>query len=179
MIDFYYQKGYLINLYGHGSSTGGNMNAYVTDTLAKENMWATNAVGVYDWWVKRDTLVVTPSYSKTGGTSTASATITGTGHDPEAAIELVLPNWTSGAVGDLVVHLNGVAANPSEFRTTDYGIKIRVGTTVTSVSVGYQPLEGWVQTDWVGGAGQAIWSDPTSMKSQQLRSITLSPDSSA
>ena len=62
-------------------------------------------------------------------------------------------------MGNLEVRLNGAPAGASEYRTTNYGVKVRVGTTVTSVEVRYQPLEAWVQTDWSGGAGQATWSD--------------------
>ena len=160
LVDFYTQKGYLMNLYGHGSSTSGNMKTYVDYAVAKPGMWATNAVGLYDWWVKRDTVVVTPSYSKTGETAIATAAISGA-TDAQTAIELVLPNWSSGAVGNLEVLLNGAPASPSEYRTTNYGVKVRVGTAVTNVEVRYQPLEAWVQTDWSGGAGQAIWSDAT------------------
>lgn len=134
------------------------MRTYVDAARVKPDIWATNSVGIYDWWVQRDTMVVTPSFSKTGETATAAATISGAA-DPEAAVELVLPHWSSGAIGDLQVLLNGLPANPSEFRTTNYGVKVRVGTTVTNVQVSYTPLEGWVQTDWHGGAGQAIWSD--------------------
>ena len=35
MVDFYFQKGYLLNLYGHSGSTGGNMKTYVDDAVAK------------------------------------------------------------------------------------------------------------------------------------------------
>ena len=160
LVDFYTQKGYLMNLYGHGSSTGGNTKTYVDYAVAKPNMWATNAVGLYDWWVKRDPVLVTPSYTKSGETAIASAIVSGS-TDPQTAIELVLPNWSSGVVGNLEVLLNGTPANPSEYRTTNYGVKVRVGTAVTDVEVRFQPLEAWVQTDWSGGPGQSVWSDAT------------------
>jgi len=41
LVDFYTQKGYLMNLYGHGSSTGGNTKTYVDYAVAKPHMWAT------------------------------------------------------------------------------------------------------------------------------------------
>ena len=154
LVDFYAQKGYLLNLYSHASSASGNSKTYVDYAAAKPNMWATNAVGLHDWWVKRDPVVVTPSYSFTGGTAVTTATISGS-TDPETAIELVLPNWSSGVLGNLTVFLNGAPANPSEYRTTNYGVKLRVGTTVTQVEVRYQPEISWVQTDWSGGPGQA------------------------
>ena len=160
LVDFYYQKGYLMNLYGHGGSNGGNTNTYVNYAVAKPHMWATNAVGLSDWWIKRDTVVVTPSYSKSGETAIATAAISGA-TDPQTAVELVLPNWSSGVVGNLEVRLNGAPANSSEYRTTNYGVKVRVGTTVTNVEVRYQPLEAWVQTDWSGGPSQVTWSNAT------------------
>ncbi len=73
MVDFYYQKGYLLNLYGHNPTTTGNMKIYADYAITKPDIWKTNAVGIYDWWVKRDTLVVTPIYTKIGQTATATA----------------------------------------------------------------------------------------------------------
>ena len=101
-----------MNLYGHGSSTGGNHKTYIDYAVAKPHMWATNAAGLYDWWVKRDPMVVTPSYSKSGETAIATAAVSGA-TDAETAIELVLPNWSSGVVGNLEVRLNGAPAAPA------------------------------------------------------------------
>ena len=159
LVDFYFQKGYLLNLYGHSPSTSGNMKIYLDDAIAKgPRLWKTNAVGVSDWWGKRAELVVTPSYSKSGESAIAIASISGS-TDPQMAIELVLPYWSTGVIGNLEVRLNGTLADSSEFRSTNYGVKVRVGTMVTVVEVLYQPLESWTQTDWVGGAGQTTWSD--------------------
>ena len=68
------------------------MGQYVRYCVAKPRMWATNAVGVSDWWKVRSNTVVTPTYSMIGNTATAQATITGA-TDPGTAIEIVIPNW--------------------------------------------------------------------------------------
>jgi hypothetical protein len=62
--DFYYDLGTLINLYNHSSSASGLANDYLTYSMSKPRVWATNSVGVYDWWTVRSPVVVTPSYSK-------------------------------------------------------------------------------------------------------------------
>jgi uncharacterized repeat protein (TIGR01451 family) len=160
LVDFYHELGALVNLYGHSSSTSGVQWEYVNYSASRPRMWATNAVGVYDWWVSRSPVNVTPSYSKVDGTAITDASITGA-TDPETAIEMVVPHWDSGAISDLQVFLDGAPADPADYRTTDYGVKVRVGTAVSGVEVRYTPLEGWVQTDWDGGAGQAIWADET------------------
>jgi uncharacterized repeat protein (TIGR01451 family) len=164
LVDFYYDLGALINLYGHSSSTGGAQWEYVSYAAAKPRVWKTNAVGVYDWWVLRSNVTLTPGYSKTGSTAIAGATISGAG-DPDTAIEMVIPHWNSGAIGDLEVALDGVPADPADYRTTGYGVKIKVGAGVSNVEVRYTPLQGWIQTDWDGGAGQAIWADETRYES--------------
>jgi len=159
-VDFYYHLGALVNLYGHGSSAGGVQQEYVTYSASKPGMWATNAVGVYDWWLLRSNVTVMPTYSQAGNTAIAGATVSGA-TAPDTAVEMVIPHWDSGAVSGLQVFLDGAPADPADFRTTNYGVKVRVGTTASSVEVRYTPLEGWVQTDWAGGAGQAVWADET------------------
>lgn len=160
LVDFYHELGALINLYGHSSSAGGVQWEYVNYSASRPRTWATNAVEIYDWWLARSPVVVTPSYNKVGGTAISGASITGA-TDPETAIEMVVPHWASGAIGDLQVLLDGAPADPADYRTTNFGVKVKVGTTVSNVEVRYTPLEGWVQTDWDGGAGQAIWADET------------------
>ena len=160
MIDFYYELGALINLYMHSSSTSGVPYEYVSYNASKPHMWAANAVDVYDWWVLRTPVTVTPSYSHSGSTAIASATISGA-TDPETAVEIVIPYWETGAVSGLEVYLDGAPAPSAAYRVTDYGVKVLVGNTVSDVEVHYTPLESWIQTDWSGGEGQAIWADET------------------
>jgi uncharacterized repeat protein (TIGR01451 family) len=160
LVDFYHDLGALVNIYGHSSSTAGVQWEYVSYSAAKPRMWATNAVGIHDWWVLRSPVVVTPSYSKVGSAAIAGVSITGA-TDPDTAIEIVIPHWDSGAIGSLQVFLDGALADPTDYRTTNYGVKVKVGSTVSNVEVHYTPLEGWVQTDWDGGDGQAVWADET------------------
>ncbi len=136
LVDFYYQKGYLINLYGHTGSESGLMKAYASYAAQKPRVWSTNTVGLYDWWLKRDQILVTPQFSRSGDTAVASASINGTG-DPQAAVELSLPNWNSSAPLNLEVWLNGVPAQAGEYRLTNYGVKVRVGPGVSQVEVRY------------------------------------------
>ena len=159
-IDAYYDLGALINIYGHASSTGGVPHEYVTYNLAKPRNWAANAMSVFDWWQARSNVVVTPGYAKSGSVAIATAHVTGA-TDPETSVEIVVPNWASGAIGNLEVRLNGALADAAAFRTTGYGVKVKVGTTVSDVEVRYTPLETWMQTDWSGGPGQIAWSDGT------------------
>ena len=235
-VDWYYGLGGLVNLYGHN-----DLRAYVSYLAGKPNLWKANAVGVRDWYLEREPVMVTPSFTRAGPVSTATATVTGS-TDPQTAVELVIPNWSGPTVSSVKVMLNGSAAPAGTWRTTTYGVKIKVGTTVSTVEVEYgvdttppvltvpadmtvpatgptgavvtftatatdnvdgaltpvcvpasgslfpvglttvsctatdaagntgtasfmvtvseQPTGGWTQTDWSGGAGQDIWSNP-------------------
>ena len=126
----------------------------------KPNLWKTNAMGVREWFLKRAPVHVTPSFTRNGATSVATATVTGA-TDPATAIELVLPNWSGPATTGVSVKLNGSPAPTGSWRTTSYGVKVRVGTTVSSVEVTSNSVENWTQTNWAGGAGQNIWADAT------------------
>ena len=153
-VDWYYNLGGLVNLYGHT-----DVAPYVEYLASKPNLWKTNAVGVRDWFVKREPVKVTPSFTRSGSTWAATATVTGS-TDSQTAVELVIPNW-SGADDD-------GGGRPARWRsrtsrelrrTTDYGVKVKVGTSVSSVEVSYHPIQNWTQTNWAGGDGQATWSD--------------------
>jgi hypothetical protein len=156
-VDWYYDLGGLINLYGHS-----DLRSYVSYLASKANLWKTNAVGVRDWYVKREPVRVTPSFTQSGSASIATATVSGS-TDAQTAVELVIPSWTPVSTS-VSVRLNGAAAPAGSWRSTAYGVKIQVGTTVSSIEVTYnpiQPVQSWTQTDWSGGAGQDIWADPT------------------
>jgi hypothetical protein len=135
--DFYYNLGALVNIYSHAlSSADANTQEYVNYNASKPRNWATNAVGVYDWWQLRSAVTVTPSYSLSGNAASALATVQGA-TDPETAIELVLPGWSGGAITNLQVYLNGALTGSTNYRTTGYGVKVKVGTTVSTVEVRY------------------------------------------
>ena len=136
LVDAYYNLGALINLYGHGSSASGLYQQYVTYSSAKPRIWATNAVGVYDWWSLRSKVIVTPSYSASGNTSVASASITGA-TDPQTSVELVIPSHANSIVTGIQVLINGAPADPADYRTTSSGVKVRVGASGSAVEVRY------------------------------------------
>jgi hypothetical protein len=157
-IDFYYSLGALINIYTHESSASGLPQEYVNYNLSKPRRWATNAIGVYDWWTHRSNVKVTPTYSMSGAVAVAEATVAGA-TDPETSVELVIPNWATGAVSTVQIFLNGAPADPASYRLTTYGVKVKVGATVSNLQVRYTLLQTWTQTNWVGGPGQTTWSD--------------------
>ena len=101
--------------------------------VAKPRMWATNAVGISDWWQVRSNVVVTPSYSVIGNTVSAQATITGA-TDPDTAIEVVIPN---GNASNLQVLINDAPADPADYRTVGNTIRVRVGASSSSAEVQY------------------------------------------
>ena len=134
-VDFYHDLGGLINFYGHEpSNNGGMQQEYVTYSASKPNIWKTNAVGIYDWWLARSSASVTPTYREKGSTSIASAAITGA-TDPDTSVEIMIPNWNGGTCSSVEqVLVNG--SPTSNYRTTSYGVKCRTGSG-TSIEVHY------------------------------------------
>ncbi|MFZ5877417.1 MAG: beta strand repeat-containing protein [Nitrospirota bacterium] len=131
-VDFHYDLGGAINLYGHIPSTGTNlMGQYVTYAVAKPRMWATNTVEMADWWITRSTAVVTPTVSITGNLVRARATLSGA-TDPETSVDVALPS-----VSNFQVLINDAPANASEYRVVGNVVRVRVGTTASSVEVQY------------------------------------------
>ena len=169
MVDFYYNLGALINLYAHSPSNSGLPQQYVTYAAAKPRIWATNVVGVYDWWKARSNVIVTPTYSTSGNTIIAGASITGATR-PQTSIELVIPNRANSIVTDVQVLINGAPANPADYRTTSSGLKVRVGASGSAVEVHYtyaplDPMMFWddldpVKDSWTHTAAQGVddWS---------------------
>ena len=136
-VDFYYGLGALVNVYTHSLSNSDPVTQeYLARCLSKPRMWATNAVGVLDWWMLRSEMTVVPTYHEAGSIGIARAAVEGS-TDPESAIEMVIPNWSGGGVSLLDLSLNGAPANSSEYRVTSHGVKVRVGTNVASVEVRY------------------------------------------
>ena len=162
-VDFYYDRGGMINFYGHIPSASGNiMGQYVLYSVAKPNMWLTNAVEVMDWWVLRSGIAVTPSFSVAGNNGSAQAAVVGS-VDPGTAIEVEFPGMSTEELSTATVLIDGLAAAPSEYRIVGNTIKVLVGTAASFVEVQFATQatasEIWTQTDWSGGAGQALWFD--------------------
>ena len=158
-VDFYYNLGALVNIYGHEPTITGVHHEYPIYAAAKPRMWKTNAVGMYDWWVLRTPVNVIPTVTHMGNMSVAHAVVSG-GTDPETAIEMVIPKYRTGAIDDVTVLINGVPATSIQYRLTSYGVKVKVGAGSSNVEVRYTPPLTWEQTDWSAGAGQATWSNP-------------------
>ena len=136
-VDFYYNLGTLINFYGHMPSNVGTVGKeYISYSMSKPRIWPTNSVGVSDWWLLRSNVVATPTIITSGGTYTITTSVSGA-TDPQTAIEMVLPQTQGQALGNLSVFLNGTPAGTSDYRTTNSGIKVRVGSSVSSVQVQY------------------------------------------
>ncbi len=126
LVDFYYQMGALVNLYGHSSSAKGLMNVYMKAALAKPRMWAANAVSIADWWNARSGASISPSYIQTGSYAVVSVLLSGA-KDPETAIDIALSSPSYGLQRGLQVLLDGQRAGSDRYRLTENGLKIKVG----------------------------------------------------
>jgi len=138
LVDAYYNLGALINLYCHSESPNGGPAGsvpgdYVLYSLSKPRIWSTNSSGIYAWWLQRSNAQVTASFSASGGTSTATLSISGNSN-PNAAVELSMPGPNYSA---LQVFTNGIAAGANTYRTNGLTIKFLVGTWVTNLVVSY------------------------------------------
>ena len=136
-VDFYYDLGALLNFYSHLPAMEGNkVDSYIHYGLSKPYMWATNAVGIYDWWVIRSGISMTPTFTKRDGINIIRVTLAGS-NDPEAAIEVTIPGLKAPDETNLRIFYNGRPAEGKNYRITRYGIKIKIGTTTTSLEIRY------------------------------------------
>src|SRR5581483_2260848 len=92
------------------------------------------------WWISRTPIQMIPSYAISGNRLIATATIT-KAVDPETAIELVIPNWAFAST-DIQVKLNGVLADPNAYRIFNQRIKVKVGTSISTMDVSYPLTSG-------------------------------------
>jgi Bacterial Ig domain len=140
LVDYYYNLGALINLYMHQTSDQANPTEYLRHASAEPNIWAVNAPSVYSWWQARTPVQIVPSYNLANNRLIATASVSGA-TDANTAVEVVVPNWAVNSSG-LQVKLDGAIASPSSYRVYRNGIKIDVGTSVSTVEVSYpfQPV---------------------------------------
>ncbi len=139
-VDFYYGNGAFINFYGHApSNNGGAEQEYVTYAASKPGIWKANSVGIYDWSMARSNIAITPTYSITGNIAAIRATIAGS-VNADSSIEIVMPNWSNWVQDNVQVLRDGVTAAPSEYRLTNYGLKVSIGTSISTVEVRYVPV---------------------------------------
>ena len=138
MVDFYYNLGGLINLYSHSSSDGSGpagavASDYVNYSLSKPRIWATNSIGLYQWWTNRTSAQVSPTFSTNGNQWQATLAVSGAA-DPNTSVEFYLP---SALYYGLQVSTNGTNAGANAWRVTGQTVKVLVGTSVTNVQIQY------------------------------------------
>jgi hypothetical protein len=97
-------------------------------------LWATNARGVYQWWLNRSAAQVTAAYATNGNQATVTITIAGA-QDTNTAVEVNVP--ATASYSGLAVYTNSVLASGESWRTNGQRIKVQVGTSVSSVQVQY------------------------------------------
>ena len=146
LVDAYYNMGALINLYSHSSSDGSGAAGaiapgYISYSLSKPRVWSANSAAVYNWWLKRGPVQITPSFSTNGAQTMASMTISGA-TDPTTSVEFLLP--ANGIFCSLQVFTNGTLAT-NGYRLNGQVLKVQVGTTVSNVSVSYYGLASGTQ----------------------------------
>ncbi|MCW5554738.1 MAG: DUF4082 domain-containing protein [Verrucomicrobiae bacterium] len=149
-VDFYYRLGTLINLYGHFPSLAGTLQGeFVTYTAAKPRIWSTTSVDLYSWSLLRSNVTATSTFTVVGGTGIVHTVIAGTA-DPDTAIEVGIPNWTTNKLPGVQVFFNGSPALVSSYRATAVGVRVRVGTAVQDLELRYALP-----------TGLSLWSDTT------------------
>ena len=140
-VDFYYNLGALINLYSHGISQPGSLQAeYVSYSNGKPRIWAASSVGVYDWWQLRSNVSVEPYYSEIGDIAIAGASITGTA-DSDTTVEIAIPGWTGDDPGALQVFIDGSLSTSDNYRITEDGVKVKIGVPVKDIEVRYPTVQ--------------------------------------
>ncbi|MGA2051512.1 MAG: hypothetical protein ABSG96_27925, partial [Terracidiphilus sp.] len=134
-VNYYYSIGALINIYMHELSSDTVPAEYIQHSASETAIWPVNAVTLLGWWTNRSPVQITPSYTIANNRLILAATISGA-TDSRTAVEFVIPNWAVNS-STLQVLLNGSVASPSSYRTYGNGIKVSVGTTVSTVQVSY------------------------------------------
>jgi hypothetical protein len=141
LVDFYYNLGALINLYCHSSSDGSGPDGslptgYVTYSLSKPRVWSANTIGIYNWWLTRTNVQITPTFTNSGGLYSTTISVTGA-TDPQTAVEVVLPNQASSGLGNLSVLFNGQPASTNNYRINGQVMKMLVGTSISTINISY------------------------------------------
>jgi hypothetical protein len=144
-VDYYYNLGFMINIYSHTLATGeGDAGAlmpeyltYCANTNIHPRIWSQNAIGIYNWWVARANAQISVSYATNGNQSTASISVAHA-TDPGTGVELYIPATTSFC--SLQVFTNGFLASTNSYRIVGQVVKVLVGTTVSNVLVSYYPV---------------------------------------
>jgi len=175
-VDFYYDLGALINIYGHPYT----MNAPLSDTYIKrakekQDVWFTNATEMYSWWTARDPVQIDPTYSTDGDFKEVNAFVSGA-VDASTAVDLIIPYWDGENPTNIKVYKDGIET--SDFEITKKGLKIKSGLAA-EIKVNYEigspraSLE-WVQTTKVDFESGTITNLDSTSSVDSLRLATLS-----
>ena len=151
-VDYYYNLGALINIYGHSVSSTGLENDYLKYCAAKPNIWSANATDVYSWWLKRSAVQVTPSYTTNGGQTVITLAISGA-TDPQTAVELWIPQTVFAG---LAVRLNGTLASANQFRVDGQRVRVLAGNTINTVEIRYNSQLFALNDAYTTNAGQTL-----------------------
>ena len=143
VVDYFYNLGALINLYGHSSSAGNAGAAgpqyaeyvsYSMNSSLHPRLWAANSQDIYSWWLQRTNAQITAATFITNG-SQSQVTINVSGAtDTNTAVEVLIPS-ASFEVG--LVLTNGVPASNNIYWTNGQVIKLLVGNSVTNAIINY------------------------------------------
>ena len=145
-VDYFYNLGALVNLYGHSSSAGNAGGAgdrqmeYVTYAMNSHlhpRLWAANAQDIYAWWLQRSNVQITAAtFSTNAGQSQVTIMVSGA-TDTNTAVEVLAPS-VSFTVDQ--VFTNGVPASNSVYWINGQVIKLLIGNSVTNATINYTLL---------------------------------------
>jgi len=133
-------------------------------------LWATNARGVYQWWLNRSAAQVTAAYATNGNEATVTITIAGA-QDTNTAVEVDVP--ATASYYNLQVYTNGHSAGGESWRTNGQRIKVQVGTSVNNVQVTY------TQGPMAQNGTYALWANQASVPAPGVLSNASSPSGGA
>ena len=153
LVDYYYNLGALINLYGHSAAAGPSIQVnngaggilttspqlqqeYLVYSMAKPRVWPANADSLYSWWVARSNAIILVTNVQTVSLSTTTFFISGS-QNTNTAVEIFAPSTN---YSNLQVFTNGVQAGLASYRMVGQTIRVLVGTTVTNVQISYALL---------------------------------------
>ncbi len=143
VVDYYYNLGALINLYGHSSSANNagragpqyaEYVAYAMNTSLHPRLWAANSRDIYSWWLQRSNAQITAATFTTNGSQSLITINVAGANSTNTAVEILTPS-ASFKINQVLT--NGVQASSSIYWTNGQVVKLLVGTSVTNVVIDY------------------------------------------
>jgi hypothetical protein len=117
-IDFAYSLEGLINIYSHFRPGNLQRRAYYIEyTKTKPDVWFTSSQDIYNWWLRRNTTSITPTYER-GSPDRINVAVSGPSDSGPFALDIKIP-WAHETV---VVKVNGAVITNYE----NVGGKLRV-----------------------------------------------------